>query len=89
MNNGKLNLSVIVMLLFCPVLIFCGCSNNEGGFFGTGGKIPRKEYRIIGDSGVYRVEVRKSPENWRLLGGGLKSRKSCKEIIGQDFSNGG
>ena len=89
MNNGKMILSAIVILLFCPVLIFYGCFNDEGGFFGTGGKMPRKEYRIVGDSGVYRVEVRKKPENWRLLAEGLKSRKSCKEIIGQDFTNGG
>lgn len=74
------------MLLFCSVVFFHGCSNDEGDFFGTGGKMPRKEYRIFGDSGIYRVEVRESPENWRLLGEGLRSRKSCNEIIDQDFS---
>jgi len=88
-DSGKFLFSAILMLLLCLVVFFYGCSDDEGNFFGTGGKMPRKEYRIVGDSGIYRVEVREPLENWQLLGEGLKSRKSCNEIIDQDFSNGG
>lgn len=87
MDNGKWIFSVFLMLLFCPAVIFCSCSNDEADFFGTNRKTPVKEYRIVGKSGTFRVEVRIAQKNWQLLAEGLKSRKSCDEIIDQDFTN--
>jgi hypothetical protein len=88
MGNGKLIVFAFLMLLFCAVMVFYGCSDDGADFFGTDGNVPKKEYRIVGDSGTFRVEVRKSQKNWQLLGEGLKSRESCNEIIDQDFTNG-
>ncbi len=86
MGNQKPIFFVIFIALAGMVVIFLIYFSYDSESSGAAAKLPRKEYMITGNAGIFKVEVRKSGSNWQLLAEGLKSRKACNEIINQDFT---
>jgi hypothetical protein len=78
-GRNKFASSVVIMILLCWAVIFYSCSETD--FSDANAKMTTREYRIIGDTGTFRIEVRKMRGEWQLLAEGVKSRKECDEII--------
>lgn len=89
MDNKHRNFAWILTLLIFSAAVVTGCSDSGGEGSGAGGGRPLKQYRIIGDSGIFRVEVQKGSDPWRTLAVKLSSRKECREVIEQNFSRSG
>jgi hypothetical protein len=74
------------MILPGLVVNFYGCSETDLPDATT--RKNAREYRILGDSGTFRIEVRPIRGQWRPLAETVTSRKECEEIISRDFAAG-
>jgi hypothetical protein len=72
-GRNKFASSVAIMILLCWVVIFYSCSETD--LPDANAEMTRRECRIIGDSGIFRIEVRKMRGKWLLFAEGVKSRK--------------
>ncbi len=86
MDKKKQIFFILFIALACLAAILLIYFTSESDQREEDAKIARKEYMIVGNSGIFKVEVREGGSNWQLLAEGLKNRKECDEIIDRDFT---
>lgn len=87
MDKKKPLFFILFIALACLAAILLIYFTSESDQPEEDAYIVRKEYMIVGNSGIFKVEVREAGSNWQLLAKGLKSRQECDEIIDRNFTN--
>ena len=86
MDKKKPIFCILFIALACLAAIILIYFTSDSDQPDEDAKIARKEYMIVGNSGIFKVEVQEGGRNWQLLAEGLKNREECNEIIDQDFT---